>query len=109
GYESAIAGSSYRIKLNEARLTEIAGEAEAQGYEFASSMSRYQGQMAMTGAMFGAVSSGISGLGSAFGKGGFGGGFGGGLSSYSTSNLSFGGARSLGSSSLFGGGSYFRA
>jgi hypothetical protein len=109
GYESAIAGASYRIKLNEARLTEIAGEEEARGYEFASSMSRYQGQMAMTGAIFGAASSGISGLGSAIGGFSKIPSFGGGLSSYSTQNLSFGGAKSMGSSSLFGGGSYFRA
>jgi hypothetical protein len=106
GYESAIAGASFRIKLNEARLTEIAGEEEARGYEFASSMSRYQGQMAMTGSMFGAASSLISGVGSAFGGGKSFGGFGGGAAP--TAGLSFGGAKSISPSSLGGGGGYFR-
>ena len=106
GYESAIAGASYRIKLNESRLTEIAGNAEAEGYEFAASMSRYQGEMAMVGGMWGAASSAVSSLGSAFGGGSFGGGLA--KTSMPTSNLSFGGAKSLGSGSLFGGGSYFR-
>jgi hypothetical protein len=68
-YDSAIAGARYRIGLNEAKLTELAGAAKAQSYEFAAQQSILQGQAAMTKGIFGGISSGLTGIGSAFGGG----------------------------------------
>ena len=64
-YDSAIAGAKYRIGLNEARLTELSGAAEAWGFKEQAKQSQYQGQAAMTAGMFGAASSIIGGIGSA--------------------------------------------
>jgi hypothetical protein len=68
-FDSAIAGVQKQIGYNKARLTELAGAAEAQGYEYAAQQSRI--------GMIGSIGQGIGGLASAAymykGSGGFGG------------------------------------
>jgi hypothetical protein len=76
-FDSAIAGAQKQIGYNKARLTELAGAAEAQGYEFAAQQSTMAAGAARIGAI-GGIGKGISGLAGAAsymygGKGGFGG------------------------------------
>lgn len=66
-FDSEIAGAKNRIQLNEARLTELAGGAQAYGFEAQAQQSRYAANASLIGGAFGAVSGGISGLSSAFG------------------------------------------
>jgi hypothetical protein len=61
-YDSALAGAKYRIGLNEAKLTELAGQARGQAYEFAAQQSIMQGRAAMTAGIFGGASSLIGGI-----------------------------------------------
>jgi hypothetical protein len=65
-FDSEIAGAKNRIALNEAKLTELAGGAQAYGFEAQAAQSRYAANASLIGGAFGAVSSGISGISNAF-------------------------------------------
>jgi hypothetical protein len=66
-YDTAIAGARFRIGLNEARLTELAGGAQAYGMRAEAAQSRYAANASLIGGAFGAVSKGLSGISSAVG------------------------------------------
>ena len=63
-FDSQIAGAKNRIQLNEARLTELAGNAQAYGFEAQAAQSRMGAQASLISGAFGAVSSGLSAFGS---------------------------------------------
>jgi hypothetical protein len=61
-YDTAIAGAQYRIGLNQAKLTELSGKAEANAYEFQAAQSRYSAKASLIGGAFGAVQAGLGGI-----------------------------------------------
>jgi hypothetical protein len=68
-YESAIAGAAYRIDLNEARLTELAGGVQAWGYESEAAMSETKAQTSLMTGYIGAATAVGTGITSAFSYG----------------------------------------
>ena len=62
-YDTAIAGAKFRIGLNEARLTELAGGAQAYGMRAEASQSRMKANASLISGAFGAASSGLSAIG----------------------------------------------
>jgi hypothetical protein len=67
-YDTAIAGAEYRIKLNQARLTELSGASEATATRFEAAQQRYAANASLISGGFSAVSSGLSGIGGAIGS-----------------------------------------
>ena len=62
GYESALAGANYKIDLNQARLTELSGKAEANALEFQAAQYRQSASASLIGGAFGAVGTGLKGV-----------------------------------------------
>jgi hypothetical protein len=70
-YDSAIAGASYQIDLNEARMTELAGGVEAWGFNTQAAMSESQANASLVSGYMGAasgISSGITSAATLYGK-----------------------------------------
>jgi hypothetical protein len=61
-YDTAIAGAKYRIGLNEARLTELAGGAQAYGLQAQAAQSRYAANASLISGIGGAIGSGLQGI-----------------------------------------------